>query len=228
MTIAEESTAFPGVTRPVHLGGVGFHFKWNMGWMNDTLHYFEKDPVSTAATITRKITFSFMYAWTENFVLPISHDEVVHGKSSLLDKMPGDEWQTTRQLPLVPAFMTAHPGKKLMFMGTEFGQWQEWRDEQLDWPLLEQPAHRALHDYDRELNQLYASRAVLHASDCDPAGSAGSTCTAPTRAFLSSCARSAGADTTAARLRVQLHAGAARWLLDRRSGSRCLPQDSRQ
>ncbi len=170
LTIAEESTAFPGVSRPVHLGGVGFSFKWNMGWMNDTLHYYEKDPVYRRHE-HNKITFSFMYAWSENFVLPISHDEVVHGKKSLLDKMPGDEWQKRANYRLFMSYMTAHPGKKLMFMGSEFGQWHEWRDkEQLDWPLLANPNHRGLADMNRELSGLYKRLPQFHASDCDAGG----------------------------------------------------------
>jgi 1,4-alpha-glucan branching enzyme len=170
LTIAEESTAFPGVSRPVHLGGVGFSFKWNMGWMNDSLSYFEKDPVYRRHS-HNMITFSFVYAWTENFILPISHDEVVHGKHSLLDKMPGDEWQKRANYRLFMAYMTAHPGKKLMFMGSEFGQWHEWREqEQLDWGLLSNPAHRGLHDLNRQLAKLYRALPQLHASDCDEGG----------------------------------------------------------
>jgi 1,4-alpha-glucan branching enzyme len=170
MTFAEESTAFPGVTQPAHLGGLGFHFKWNMGWMNDTLRYVEHDPVHRRFHHSL-VTFSFVYAWSEKFVLPISHDEVVHGKGSLLDKMPGDEWQKRANYRWFRAYMTAHPGKKLLFMGCEFGQWQEWREQHsLDWHLLEQPGHRALLDLNRDLNHLYLENPVLHASDTDPAG----------------------------------------------------------
>jgi 1,4-alpha-glucan branching enzyme len=170
MTFAEESTSFPGVTQPAHLGGLGFHFKWNMGWMNDTLRYVEHDPVHRRYHHSL-VTFSFVYAWSEKFVLPISHDEVVHGKKSLLDKMPGDEWQKRANYRWFRAFMTAHPGKKLLFMGTEFGQWHEWRDEHsIDWHLLEQPAHRALLDLNRDLNAIYRDYPQLHGSDADPAG----------------------------------------------------------
>ena len=173
MTFAEESTAFPGVTQPVHLGGLGFHFKWNMGWMNDTLRYVEHDPVHRRFHHSL-VTFSFVYAWSEQYVLPISHDEVVHGKRALLDKMPGDEWQKRANFRWFRAFMTAHPGKKLLFMGTEFGQWREWREEHsLDWHLLEQPEHRALLDLDHDLNAIYRDYPQLHGSDADPAGFGG-------------------------------------------------------
>ncbi len=170
MTFAEESTAFPAVTQPAHLGGLGFHFKWNMGWMNDTLRYAALDPVHRRYH-HELVTFSFMYAWSEKFVLPISHDEVVHGKGSLLDKMPGDEWQKRANYRLIRAYMTAHPGKKLLFMGTEFGQWREWQDEHsIDWHLLDDARHRGLMDLNRDLNRLYASVPALHAGDADPSG----------------------------------------------------------
>ncbi len=170
LTIAEESTSFPGVTRPPEFGGLGFNFKWNMGWMNDTLRYMSLDPV-----IRRHhhdlITFSFVYAWSENFVLPISHDEVVHGKGSLLGKMPGDPWQRRANFRLMLSYMCAHPGKKLLFMGSEFGQLQEWRDhEQLEWMQLASAEHRALRDCARTLNQLYLANPQLYGSDCDPEG----------------------------------------------------------
>jgi 1,4-alpha-glucan branching enzyme len=170
LTIAEESTAFPGVTTPVHLGGVGFNFKWNMGWMNDTLKYFGKDPVH------RKfehglMTFSIVYAWSENFILPISHDEVVHGKRSLLDKMPGDEWQKRANHRLFLTFMTAHPGKKLLFMGQEWGQWREWRESaSIDWHLLADEKHRGLQRLARDLTHFYRNRPQLYASDHDSDG----------------------------------------------------------
>jgi 1,4-alpha-glucan branching enzyme len=170
LTIAEESTAFGGVTTPPAHGGLGFNFKWNMGWMNDTLRYFELDPIYRRYH-HHLITFSFVYAWSENFILPISHDEVVHGKRSLLSKMPGDDWQKHANFRLFCAFMCAHPGKTLLFMGSEFGQWTEWRnDQEIDWRLLEEPSHRGLQSCIRELNQLSLAHPQLHGSDCDPAG----------------------------------------------------------
>jgi len=170
MTIAEESTAFDGVTRPAQYGGLGFTLKWNMGWMNDTLRYFSYDPVHRRHH-HGLLTFSFMYAWSEHFLLPISHDEVVHGKASLLSKMPGDEWQKRANFRLLLAYQLAHPGKKLTFMGSEFGQWQEWRDQgQLDWELLAHQPHRALQDYVRDLNRLYRDSPALFRADCDGNG----------------------------------------------------------
>ncbi len=170
LMIAEESTAFPGVTQSPEYGGLGFTFKWNMGWMNDTLKYIGLDPVHRRYN-HQLITFSFMYAWSERFILPISHDEVVHGKRALLTKMPGDDWQKRANFRLLLAYMIAHPGKKLLFMGSEFGQWQEWRDhEQLDWYLLEHAPHRQLRDFVRALNLLYAASPQFYGSDADHEG----------------------------------------------------------
>jgi 1,4-alpha-glucan branching enzyme len=170
MTAAEESTAWPGVSRPVHLGGLGFTFKWNMGWMHDMLTYVSKDPVHRRWE-HNLVTFSGLYMFTENFILPISHDEVVHGKRALLDKMPGDVWQKYANLRTLAGFMYAHPGKKLLFMGAEFGQWREWNhDRSLDWHLLDDPAHAALHRFMRALNAHYRQEPALYECDYDPAG----------------------------------------------------------
>jgi 1,4-alpha-glucan branching enzyme len=170
LTIAEESTSFSGVTSPPEYGGLGFNFKWNMGWMNDTLRYAALDPVYRRYN-HQLITFSFVYAWSENFILPISHDEVVHGKNALLSKMPGDDWQKRANFRLLLAYMCATPGKKLLFMGSEFGQWQEWRDyEQLEWGQLSVPEHSKLRDCVREMNLLYRGTAQLYSGDCDHRG----------------------------------------------------------
>lgn len=165
MTFAEESTAWPGVSRPVYAGGLGFTYKWNMGWMHDCLRYMAKDPVYRKHH-QNDLTFSFLYAFTENFTLPLSHDEVVHGKRSLLSKMPGDTWQKQANLRVLYAYMWAHPGKKLLFMGGEFGQWREWNEgECLDWPLLTAPAHEGIRCLVRDLNMLLRAEPALHRED---------------------------------------------------------------
>jgi 1,4-alpha-glucan branching enzyme len=170
ITIAEESTAWPGVTSPVELGGLGFDLKWNMGWMHDTLDYFGKDPVYRKHH-QNNLTFGLWYGFSERFVLVLSHDEVVYGKRSLLDKMPGDAWQKFANLRLLLGFMFTHPGKKLLFMGGEFGQWSEWNFRSgLDWGLADQPQHSNLSAFVRDLNRLYADRKELHELDFSPEG----------------------------------------------------------
>ncbi|MCJ8006346.1 1,4-alpha-glucan branching protein GlgB [Lederbergia wuyishanensis] len=170
LMMAEDSSDLPLVTAPTYLGGLGFNYKWNMGWMNDMLEYMEKDP------IYRKwhhhlLTFSFMYSHSENFLLPLSHDEVVHGKKSLLDKMPGDQWQQFANLRLLYGYMMGHPGKKLLFMGGELAQYSEWKDqEQLDWHLLEYPLHRGIFDYVKALNHFYIENPALYELDHEHSG----------------------------------------------------------
>ena len=170
MMIAEESTAWPGVTAPVSSGGLGFSYKWNMGWMHDTLRYIEHDAIHRGWHHD-DMTFGMVYAYSERFVLPISHDEVVHGKGSLLGKMPGDEWQKRANLRAYLSFMWTHPGKKLLFMGCELGEWKEWNhDGSPDWNLLDDPKHRGLQLLVRDLNRLYVDTPALHQKDGDPSG----------------------------------------------------------
>jgi 1,4-alpha-glucan branching enzyme len=170
ITLAEESTAFPAVSRPTWVGGLGFTFKWNMGWMHDILTYVSKDPVYRRWE-HQHLTFSMLYAFNENFVLPFSHDEVVHGKGSMMQKVPGDEWQKAATLRALYGYMFAHPGKKLLFMGNELGQWREWNhDDSLDWSVTAQPLHGGLQRFVRDLNHLYRREAALHEVDFEPAG----------------------------------------------------------
>jgi 1,4-alpha-glucan branching enzyme len=170
VSAAEESTAWPGVSRPTYLGGLGFGFKWNMGWMHDTLTYFQKDPVYRRFH-HHTLTFSLMYAFSENFILPLSHDEVVHGKRSLLDKMPGDRWQKFANLRSLYAYMWAHPGKKLLFMGGELAEWEEWNyDGSLHWNLLESAEHQGVQSLVRDLNGTYRAQPALYQLDDSPEG----------------------------------------------------------
>jgi 1,4-alpha-glucan branching enzyme len=165
LTFAEESTAWPMVSRPTYLGGLGFDLKWNLGWMHDMLEYMQKDPIHRHYH-HNNLTFSLLYAFMENFVLPFSHDEVVHGKGALLSTMPGDFWQKFANLRALYGYMYAHPGKKLLFMGCEIGQWSEWNDQwQVDWSLLDFDAHRRLQDYVKALNRLYVGQPALHQLD---------------------------------------------------------------
>ncbi|MFE9745477.1 1,4-alpha-glucan branching protein GlgB [Saccharothrix saharensis] len=168
--VAEESTAWPGVTRPTHLGGLGFGFKWNMGWMHDSLHYLSREPIHRSFH-HNEITFSLVYAWSENFVLPLSHDEVVHGKGSLWQRMPGDDWNKAAGLRSLLAFMWAHPGKQLLFMGGEFGQREEWSESRsLDWHLLESPLHSGVQRLIADLNRVYTASPALYSADNRPEG----------------------------------------------------------
>jgi 1,4-alpha-glucan branching enzyme len=169
-TIAEDSTAWPMVSRPVYVGGLGFGMKWDMGWMHDTLKYFAQDPLFRRYH-HQKVTFRMMYAFSENYVLPISHDEVVHGKGSLINKMSGDPWQKRANLRLLLGYMFAQPGKKLLFMGCEFGQYSEWNhDASLDWHLLQLPEHAAVQQWVADLNALYRNERAMHELDSEPSG----------------------------------------------------------
>ncbi|TVQ30303.1 MAG: 1,4-alpha-glucan branching protein GlgB [Phycisphaeraceae bacterium] len=169
-TIAEESTAWPMVSRPTYVGGLGFGFKWDMGWMHDTLLYMSRDPIHRRHH-HGELTFRSVYAFSENFVMPLSHDEVVHGKGSLLGRMPGDEWRRFANLRLLLSYMYTQPGKKLIFMGGEFGQSREWRhDHSLDWDLLDHPPHAGVQRMVEELNRIYRDEPGLHKLDCDPRG----------------------------------------------------------
>ncbi|MDN7120679.1 1,4-alpha-glucan branching protein GlgB [Nocardioides sp. ChNu-153] len=193
VTIAEESTSWPGVTRPTDVDGLGFGFKWNMGWMHDSLGYVAHDPVHRAYH-HGELTFSLVYAFSENYVLPISHDEVVHGKGSLLRKMPGDRWRQLANLRAYLAYMWAHPGKQLLFMGCEFGQESEWAESrELDWWLLDHPEHRGVHALVRDLNRVYVDSPALHGADGDPAGFAWVDANDATRNTLSFVRRAPGA-----------------------------------
>ena len=170
VTVAEESTAWPGVTRPTHLGGLGFGFKWNMGWMHDSLDYMAREPIYRQYHHS-EMTFAMMYAYTEQFVLPLSHDEVVHGKGSMINKMPGDDWQKFANLRSYYGFMWAHPGKQLLFMGGEFGQWREWSEgRSLDWDLLQYPNHSGLQKCLADMNRAYRDNPAMWRKDHDPSG----------------------------------------------------------
>jgi 1,4-alpha-glucan branching enzyme len=170
MTMAEESTAWPQVSRPTYLGGLGFGLKWDMGWMHDTLKFMSLEPIYRKFH-HNQLTFRGLYAFSENFVLPLSHDEVVYGKRSLLNKMPGDNWQKFANLRLLLAHMFTTPAKKLLFMGGDFGQWHEWNHEQsLDWHLLESKPHQGIQKLVKDLNELYRKLPALYEQDCNPAG----------------------------------------------------------
>ena len=169
-TVAEESTSWPSVSRPIYAGGLGFGYKWDMGWMNDTLSFFKLDPVYRQYH-QNKLTFRSIYQYTENFVLPLSHDEIVHLKGSLLSRMPGDPWQQFANLRLLLASQWMQPGKKLLFMGGEFGQWAEWNhDKSLDWNLLWFPSHKGVQQLIDDMNRLYRTEPALHEGDCEPFG----------------------------------------------------------
>jgi len=194
ITAAEESTAWPGVSRPVHLGGLGFTYKWNMGWMHDILQYSSRDPVHRRWA-HNELTFSMLYAFTENFILPFSHDEVVHGKRSMLDKLPGDAWQKAATLRMLYTYMYGHPGKKLLFMGSEFGQWREWNVEtSLDWHLMTEPLHAGIQRVVDDLNAIYRKSPSLYERDYDPAGFSWIDCSDNENSVISFLRRGANPD----------------------------------
>jgi 1,4-alpha-glucan branching enzyme len=194
ITVAEESTAWPAVSRPTYVGGLGFTYKWNMGWMHDILEYARENPIHRRWH-HGQITFSMLYAFTENFVLPFSHDEVVHGKRAMLDKMPGDLWQKHATLRALYGYMFGHPGKKLLFMGSEFGQWREWNVEaSLDWHLLDDPLHRGLRRWVQDLNHTYQREASLHQVDFEPAGFSWIDCNDNENSVISMIRRARDAD----------------------------------
>jgi len=196
-TIAEESTAWPMVSKPTYVGGLGFGFKWNMGWMHDTLSYMSKEPIYRTYH-HNQILFSLMYAFSENFILPFSHDEVVYGKGSMIRKMPGDDWQKFANLRLLYGYMFGHPGKKLLFMGDDFGQWNEWNhDTSLDWHLLEQdPRHKQLQRWVRDLNTLMRGERALYELDSDPAGFEWIDCNDTARSVLTFIRKTVRAEDT--------------------------------
>lgn len=183
--MAEESTSWPQVSRPTYLGGLGFDMKWNMGWMNDTLSYMSNEPIHRQYH-QDKLTFSMLYAFTENFLLPFSHDEVVHGKGSMLNKMPGDEWQKHANLRALYTYMFTHPGKKLLFMGTEFAQGNEWNSEDtLDWYVLDYPLHAGMRRLVADLNKLYRESSALYYNEFDWQGFQWVDCTDAAHSVLS-------------------------------------------
>ncbi len=220
LSIAEESTAWPGVSRPTHLGGLGFGFKWNMGWMHDTLEYFSKEPVHRRFH-HHELTFSMVYAWNENFVLPLSHDEVVHGKRSLLGRMPGDRWQRFANLRALYGYMWAHPGKQLLFMGCEFAQEKEWSEPagSLDWHLLDEADHHGVLDLIRDLNRVYDEQPALWELDHSHEGFRWLEPNAANENVLA-FARVVGGPQALARMRVQLLAGRPRGVAAGAAGRR--------
>ena len=227
ITAAEESTSWPGVSRPVYVGGLGFTYKWNMGWMHDMLQYTHQDPIHRRWH-HNKITFSALYMHSENFILPFSHDEVVHGKGAMLDKMPGDPWQKHATLRTLYGYMYAHPGKKLMFMGCEFAQWREWNhDRSLDWHLLNDAPHSGMRRFIEDLNRQYRAERPLYETDNDAEAFRWIDCNDNENSVVSlvrSCARPPRFLVTIS----QFHAGAPCRIPDRRAGARLLRRNPEQ